>query len=548
MSTTVRRALLRFSLLFSIAVLILMSIITPAQPVFAAAYTVTKTTDSNDGVCDADCSLREAIAAANSNTDADTISFGVGGTIQLTLGTLIIANDTTLTIEGGSVTISGNNTFRIFEIGNNATVFMKYLTITGGNEPASGGGAIYHHGAYLTLYNCILRGNSAGAGGAIRTISDMSMVNTTVSGNTATSIGGGGGIEAAGIVSMYNSLFSGNSAPLSPSTADCTIYIGGIDGTYNLLETDDFCFISGSPLTTTPNAQGNFIGIADLDSVTLIPNPGSPAIDRGSPGFSVWCLATDYNGIVRPIDGDGDTIAVCDVGALEAPLLPATDTPTSTATSTATDTATNTPTSTPTDTATNTPTSTPTDTATDTPTSTPTDTATDTPTSTGTQTATDTPTDTPTATVTDTATDTPTPTVTSTATDTPTDTPTATVTDTATDTPTATVTGTATDTPSVTPTIDPSLATLTPTATNTGTPTVPAPGVPCRNPLPIGSVQGRVIVTLFAYYDPNPNATSDVVIPGGTSWWIIDTQPGYYRIWITCEATPVWVPVFLMTP
>ncbi|MCA9978562.1 MAG: CSLREA domain-containing protein, partial [Anaerolineales bacterium] len=30
----------------------------------AASFTVTKLTDSNDGVCDTDCSLREAIIAA----------------------------------------------------------------------------------------------------------------------------------------------------------------------------------------------------------------------------------------------------------------------------------------------------------------------------------------------------------------------------------------------------------------------------------------------------------------------------------------------------
>jgi hypothetical protein len=56
------------------------------------------------------------------------------------------------------------------------------------------------------------------------------------------------------------------------------------------------------------------------------------------------------------------------------------------------------------------------------------------------------------------------------------------------------------------------------------------------------------MVTLFALYDPDPGAITDVVVRAGTSWWIIDTAPGYYRIWITCDATPVWVPSFLMTP
>src|SRR5512143_2212057 len=55
--------------------------VTPAR---AATFTVTKTADTNDGVCDADCSLREAISAANASPGADTISLPAG-TYLLTL-------------------------------------------------------------------------------------------------------------------------------------------------------------------------------------------------------------------------------------------------------------------------------------------------------------------------------------------------------------------------------------------------------------------------------------------------------------------------------
>ena len=40
----------------------------------AATFTVTKTADTADGSCDADCSLREAVIAANANAGADTIT------------------------------------------------------------------------------------------------------------------------------------------------------------------------------------------------------------------------------------------------------------------------------------------------------------------------------------------------------------------------------------------------------------------------------------------------------------------------------------------
>jgi CSLREA domain-containing protein len=44
----------------------------PAGP-FATTFRVTRTDDTNDGTCDLDCSLREAIDAANANPRADDV-------------------------------------------------------------------------------------------------------------------------------------------------------------------------------------------------------------------------------------------------------------------------------------------------------------------------------------------------------------------------------------------------------------------------------------------------------------------------------------------
>ena len=46
----------------------------------ATTFVVTKTADTNDGVCDADCSLREAINAANANPGPDVITLPAGPT------------------------------------------------------------------------------------------------------------------------------------------------------------------------------------------------------------------------------------------------------------------------------------------------------------------------------------------------------------------------------------------------------------------------------------------------------------------------------------
>ena len=87
-----------------------------------AVYIVTKTADTNDGVCgDADCSLREAIGVANATAENDIVIFALPffsspQTITLSGTELVAMNNGTLTIAGPGayrLTISGNNTSRI---------------------------------------------------------------------------------------------------------------------------------------------------------------------------------------------------------------------------------------------------------------------------------------------------------------------------------------------------------------------------------------------------------------------------------------------------
>ena len=64
----------------------------------ASTLTVTKTADTNDDACDADCSLREAIAAANAAATDDVIEFdgivfGTAQTITLSGTQLVINNN-----------------------------------------------------------------------------------------------------------------------------------------------------------------------------------------------------------------------------------------------------------------------------------------------------------------------------------------------------------------------------------------------------------------------------------------------------------------------
>src|SRR5688572_13035503 len=82
----------------------------------AATRTVTKLADTADGSCDADCSLREALAAA---VAADTIAFAPSLTGRIVLGVGELVVDEALTIEGpgaGVLQIDGQQSHRVLNV------------------------------------------------------------------------------------------------------------------------------------------------------------------------------------------------------------------------------------------------------------------------------------------------------------------------------------------------------------------------------------------------------------------------------------------------
>jgi CSLREA domain-containing protein len=85
----------------------------PASRVSAAGFSVTKFTDSNDDACNSDCSLREAVIAANVSPGADTITLAAGTYVlslagydaAAALGALDITGPLTLSGQGAGQTI-----------------------------------------------------------------------------------------------------------------------------------------------------------------------------------------------------------------------------------------------------------------------------------------------------------------------------------------------------------------------------------------------------------------------------------------------------------
>jgi fibronectin-binding autotransporter adhesin len=225
----------------------------------AATFTVTKTADTNDGVCDADCSLREAIAVANIVSTSDEIAFdavvfGTTQTITLSGTELSIANNGALVINGtgsGLLTISGNNTSSVFSISTSSIVTIHGIRITGGTtSPSPGvGGGVYNDGGTLTINDSIISNNTAKFGGGINSHGSLTIANTNISNNTATFEGGG--VVNNGTMQMINSSISGNTAPIG----------GGIRSS-GLLE------ITGS----TVNGNLNGFGIYNDGGTLMIAN------------------------------------------------------------------------------------------------------------------------------------------------------------------------------------------------------------------------------------------------------------------------------------
>lgn len=193
---------------------------------------VTKTADTWDGTCDADCSLRDAVLASGFS-QPDVIGFAPCPTppcvYQLTIagddntgkkGDLDITDPKGLTILGNGkdvtvIEVADTVNDRAFHIiaGN---VTFSGLTIRKGRSGTNGGG-IFHDGiSHLTVKNCAILNNEAGGeGGGIHGgyyDSRLTVTGTEISGNTAKG-GAGGGIYHSGVaVYLSGNTVSGNKA------------------------------------------------------------------------------------------------------------------------------------------------------------------------------------------------------------------------------------------------------------------------------------------------------------------------------------------------
>jgi len=236
----------------------------------------------------------------------------------------VVFSDNTATSWGGGIHNSSNCNPNLTNV------------LFSGNSAGDAGGGMVNENSNPTITHTTFFNNTAYNGGGMgNSSSSPTLTNVTFSGNTAT-VGGGGmsNYYFSGI--MTNVTFYGNTASSggamkserSSPTVTNSIFWGNTP--------DQLSFIVHSyPVITYSIIQGEtvwdgigndnsdplLVGLADNGGFTQTHALGdsSPAIDAGSPTL---CPAMDQRGFHRPIDGDENTSAICDMGAYEYASYP----------------------------------------------------------------------------------------------------------------------------------------------------------------------------------------------------------------------------------
>jgi len=325
---------------------------------------VTTTADSGAG------SLRDALSQVCSGT---TITFDITGAGPHTitaLTPLVVDKNTTIKNNSGeSITVSGGNLVRVFNVNSGKTASIIGLTISGGKGSTSGGGIL--NDGTLTIVNSTLSGNNTdidGGGISNSATGTLTLINTTISGNNAA--GNGGGVaNLGGTVTSINSTITNNRADNDANSIGTGGGINNVSGTTTLHNTivagnfnEDGVTDAADDISGTVNASSSFnligtggaggltdggnnnqVGVADAGLGTLGDNGGttqthallqaSTAIERGSnanlpqdtfdlDGDTITAepLPFDQRGTGFPRNADSfdpDTIQTVDIGAFE---------------------------------------------------------------------------------------------------------------------------------------------------------------------------------------------------------------------------------------
>jgi len=320
--------LLAFGVIVTMVALISLSVGTVP---LAHAATITVNTTADELNADGDCSLREAIQAANTDAAVDACTAGNGAdTIDMPPGTytLIIpgagedANasgdlDITadLTIIGASAAttiIDGGGLDRVFHIVGGRVEIIG-LTVQNGsaihqiNINAFGvGGGIYNDGTTLTLNSSTISGNAAtlwGGGIVNGQFGTLTLNSSSISGNT--------GMSGAGIYNEHNATATLNNTTVSGNSAS-----GGVGG----IENFGTLILKSSTVSDNTASIGSYgIGGIGNNGGTLILNSSTVSDNTGVTIGGIFSQRGNNLGVLTltnsTVSGNTATLNTCTFGA-----------------------------------------------------------------------------------------------------------------------------------------------------------------------------------------------------------------------------------------
>jgi CSLREA domain-containing protein len=228
-----------------------------AVPSAASAASITVTTVADELTVNGNCSLREAIQAANTNTVVDGCTAGQPGLDSINMpsggyamtiaganedanqsGDFDVTDDLLIQSTGNGATIEAGSLDRVFhlipKVDGGETQPLSFetngITLSAGRRNGGLGGAIYAPGieTEVTLSNGRISSSSAASGGAIYAEGPVVLSTFTLSGNSATTNGGaifmaGSGLTLTDVAVTNNTATSAGGGLYLASSFNATI-------------------------------------------------------------------------------------------------------------------------------------------------------------------------------------------------------------------------------------------------------------------------------------------------------------------------------------